>query len=310
MSMEMMHVSAIISSVLSNYGFTYEKLKENGAEKWYLKYRVFPSEAAISKLCLEAHIDTFEDEFFDTIEFRAANEGIFYRNRVGEAGTSFVKQDTIDIDTGNCHLYCEQVVSKDRECENEKLVSFLTYAFERRRSAAFPGVYMDTIVRPNVEYSVISIKTEIDDNANLEKGIAHILNVVSQLEDWNPELKFQLNDIIDCSQCRFFPVFSKFMFLAQMSPNYMMYFEKYEMNDPVRKCVDQRMEVVKESDQLPCYSKQYIWIMSYQIDFFQGLLQDGAINHYGSVDGVYETLKQHKCDVFEGNSFIYEELPF
>lgn len=303
---------------LPDFGFELEEVTlpadvwgETKTER-YLKYRVFPTAEATGRLELSERTDTFDDTFYDNISdgslLQSTKQGSYFRRRVAASGQPiFVKQTTTTSPRrGNSHSYI-QSVSSEAECTAEAREAFLCYSFTRKYSELDDNVYLDTITKP-VEYSVISIRRRIDEESSVGDIAVGILRIAWQLENGRcSPLPEPVKDLLDSASCRFFPVYSKFMFLLQMSGYHDVYYKVCDKFDPVSECLQARLELVASTDEHPCYSKEYIWSVSYQIVYFLGIYQNRKYNRNADLTPIFDKIKLHKDEIYASNSFVSED---
>jgi hypothetical protein len=306
----MMSSSDVNDGSLENYAELFSKLgvicekylSHDAAPKWFLKYRVYPTMDLVEKLQFGDSTE-YQDEFFDDANFSSGRNGIFYRKRTLLEGFSCVSQESLEL-SRRCHTYFESPISVS-ECENLQL--FLTYSFGRRVSLVDSRFCLDEITQPELCYSVISIKIEVVSSSEFQDRLEDLFKLACNTDGMIIGLSL-VDDFIRNQSTLFFPVFPKFMYLLQMSLHYLRYFEIYEGYDPMRECIDARMEIIAASVDSKCYLKDYIWTLSYQIDYFHGLMQNYPTCTDPKIPDIYKILLAHKNDVFESNTFVNQDL--
>jgi hypothetical protein len=284
---------------------------ENDQQTIYLKYRLFPTDDVRQRLQFRNDSIMIEDNFFDQFDSNKQQFTFvpdrFYRERSQANGRNeFVRQRSADINC-NCHLYIEEHVDKNQMIQNERLQSFLNFRFLRSFSRLDENIYLDRLMIPQIEqpYEVISIKFKILDIQQIKEDVKRLFQIAFDFLPDEPLNKNYSQHLLKNNEKPMFPMYSKFMYALQMSEFYQSYseFSKY---DPIVETLETRLNIIsKKTIHTPSYNKLWMWLMVYQVHYFQTRL-DNFTNKSQRAPIAREIVEEQRKKIFGDESTSVE----
>jgi hypothetical protein len=299
-----MDIGRDLEEFLNEFGIFIEQSDE---AKIYFKYRLFPTDD-LKRKCHFDHENKmkFRDTFFEEIDpltqhfcFETA---AFSRERLWTDGkVDLVKQSSRNLNNGSCP---SEHRSSAQKHEN---VPYLTYEFYRLNSER-EDIYLDQLVIPQIEmlYEVATIKIQILDPNQMTEYIQTLFSLAHDisLENtsnlmWN---KAYSENILESEHHQIFPMYSKVLYALQMSEYYQSYF-KYSISDPVVVPFETRLNIISDPGNIakPCYNRTWVWLMVYQIDYFQARLQH-CVDKKAGVEEIRTIVEEKRKVIFDNSS--------
>lgn len=296
-------ISSDVSDFLSGFGIYFEEdLSDEGlASKYYLKYRIFPTDELRATCKFDMiNVRHFTDTYYETFDSTTSkfnfNGNTFTRYRSSD---SLVFQQCRNINK-ICHIYSEKSMEeeKDKYITERNLKEFLTISFTRSESQQNKNVYLDVVKMPVVDitYDVVSIREEISDISNISNSLQKIFSLVLGIEGLTDQLNAQLcEEYLSSLALPIFPVFSKFMFMLQISPYFDAYYTTFIHYDPVTLPLQDRLDLIRSSREnvtMRSYDKLYIWMNTSFTFIFQSCLQNVADKKSYYMDNIEAIMKE------------------
>ena len=267
--------------------------------KLFLKYRLFPTPEIFGEHNFtESSTNICTDEFYDKIinGVLYPTRGILYRSRKeNDQPLKIVKQSTWD----NCHVYYEEDWSLDG-LERFLIINY-TRQYSMKNGVENPNIYLDTVKidQLGLDYSVVSYRLEVN-HENIQEKILELFAVVHDLHmNINELTEDYCHELLEDENIALFPMYSKFMFMLQMSPYFESYFTTCSSYDPIKNSLQIRLLVATDLDNLSTksYNKDWIWLVQYQICYFQ--LRLGNCNDkFASLDKVLKSIESDRKKIF------------
>jgi hypothetical protein len=294
-----------LSEFLNAFGIFIETDRD---EKPYLNYRLFPTEEVLARCNFAEEkrmaTDTFYEEF-DSIKNKFSfDSSRYYRERKWEDENKpeFVEQTATNINN-KCHIYIERNADKLKKSE-EGFAPYLQFNFFRVLSLRYPNVILDELEIPQIRqpYSVVSIREEIVDANQISTYFKKIFEIAHNitLDSDRPLDHFYSKSLLRSIQNPIFPMFSKYMYALQLSEHYEAY-RLFSACDPVATPVEIRVNIASNKDNQPCYNKLWLWLVFYQIHFFQTRFEHRTKDKKSAVI-VRELVEIERQEIFEDES--------
>jgi hypothetical protein len=285
--------------------------------KLFLKYRLFPtSEIFDEHNFTQSFTNICTDKYYDKIINRVLypTRGILYKSRKeNDQPMKIVKQSRWDL-TQNCHIsYEEDWLSLDGlECF---LIINYTRQYSIKNGIENLNIYLDTVKidQLGLDYSVVSYRLEIN-LENIQEKIVELFTgvLVQETIDRNTSTVSELlvteehcHEILEDETIALFPMYSKFMFMLQMSPYFEYYHHTststspYSSYDPIKNPLHIRLLVATDADSLltKSYNKEWIWLTQYQICYLQ-LRLGNCDDRFTSLDRVLRSIESDRRKIF------------
>jgi hypothetical protein len=97
-------------------------------------------------------------------------------------------------------------------------------------------------------------------------------------------------------------MYSKVLYALQMSEYYQSYF-KYSISDPVVVPLETRLNIISDPGNIakPCNNRTWVWLMVYQIDYFQARLQH-CVDKKADVEEIRTIVEKKRKVIFDNSS--------
>jgi hypothetical protein len=132
------------------------------------------------------------------------------------------------------------------------------------------------MIIPQIEqpYEVISMKIKIIDLKQITKMFFHLFYNFT-LKDETPLNKSYSQRLLRDNEKPIFPMYSKFLYALQMSEFYQLHSDFFSYSDSIAETLEIRLNLISNKTvHTQSYNKLWMWLMVYQIHYFQTRLQN------------------------------------
>lgn len=275
--------------------------------QYYLKFQMYPTFNLLEKFQFQFSCE-YQDDYYSHSDINYFHcKRTILSNELNDRNECILIQKNYSLPhlcQNNIQYHSKQIPSI-MSIPGDLLTS---YQFRRSQSSHNTNVYFDEIINNNlIPYSIITIKMEV---SKLDEFIYLLSECIN-----DDSLSTFTTDIYEYAKINpstfFYPAYSKFCYSLLMSINWKYYYIddnigiKYDV-------VEERMNIITSSISNLCYNKNYIWSLSYQINFFHALYNNSLPNHLTLTKSnqlleLYHLLINHKKNVYADNTFIEDE---